>query len=133
MTDADKKRVLEACGYKHKNDAHTWEILQGNYHTPGWYKAGRFVSEDFPVLTLQELWEALCGLCREQKFGGKFPNFGEPKPIRAVLDGLDNKVTLFPGRTVIPIVHFTTQEYGSLTAAIEEALLWVLNRKEGGE
>jgi hypothetical protein len=50
-----------------------------------------------------------------------------------VLDGLDDEVSLFPGRKMIPIVYFTVREHDALTAAIEEAILWVLDRKEGGE
>jgi len=113
-------KVLEACGFVENTYPHTDE----NY----WTKDGVCRGKN-PELTMQELWEMLCRMCREQSFGGEFPNFGEPVPIRAVLDGLDDEVSLFPGRKMIPIVYFTVREHGSLNAAIEEAILWMLNQK----
>jgi hypothetical protein len=124
MTPADRSRVLLACGF----EEHRYDAPAENYWTMGGVCRGRN-----PEPTQQEAWKTLCRLCREQSFSGEFPNFGEPVPIRAVLDGLDDKVSLFTGRKMILIVYFTVREHGSLNAAIEEAILWVLDQKEGGK
>lgn len=105
MTD---RRILEACGWKHEEGA--------------WYPWRRGDEEHrmtCPELTMQELWETLCRVCRK----GGYDNPHMIGDIGVGFGRLGGSMTQF----------FGTEQYGSLTAAIEAAILWVLNQKEGGK
>lgn len=112
MTPEDRNRVLAACGYFPTGD------------TPcGWMReSGVIQSIGTPEPTQQEAWETLCRMCKETMYHPRLEGLARVllETFNAHIHGVDP-------------VSFITEQYGSLTAAIEEAILWVLDRKGGGE
>lgn len=107
MTPQDRERVLKACGF----EEHRYDDPAENY----WTKAEMCRGKN-PLPTQRELWETLCRVCREMGYIAKL----------VMVDRID----IIYGEA---FRIFSPAEHGSLTAAIEEAILWVLNQKEGRE
>ncbi|MFA5376993.1 MAG: hypothetical protein WC455_14680 [Dehalococcoidia bacterium] len=103
-------RVLEACGFV----LHSYGDPSENY----WTKDGVCRGKN-PEPTMQERWEALCRLCEEAG------HLWHPE-----ISGLSG-VVVAPNDT--DSTGFISSEHGSLNGCIDAALLWVLDKKEGGE
>ena len=89
---------------------HKYTDPDENYWTDGkWHCRGKR-----PVLTLSELWEGLCRVCRETGW------------FQPVLYG--DAETLVSGPDPMGERVFKVNEYGSLSNCIAAALHWVLQR-----
>lgn len=111
MTDqkdyTQESEVLKALGW----DSRTFDGAEK------WWRVGEYPTQ-WPTVTLSELWEGLCRVCRETGW------------FQPVLYG--DAETLISGPDPMGERVFKVNEYGSLPNAVAAALYWVLQRGGGG-